>query len=385
MTSEERVLKSLHHEEPDRVPVGEAGIDAHITERVLGHRTHYRGGWWSQIAVWEGRIQEVMENELEDLVSLYTRLDYDVVPIFLGPNPADYKPRKIVRLDETTIEVDGARYGLSPQTNTYVAYPKEVSRDLTQWREGPPYQSPPEAAWGFFDTLVRRLPDRFLLARSVSGFFPMYAAGSMPDCLTAYLTHPKECHAVTRHQCRHACALAQEFIRHGADAVFIGGDYCDSRAPMISPAMFREHIFPYLKELCAAIHDAGGYALKHTDGQTWPLLDMFAEAGVDMLQAIQPSAGMDIRRLKERYGNTFTFMGAIDCDTLVRGTPEQVRREVDYNLCWASPGGGHILCSGNTIQYGVPWENFETMLGRVREKGRYPIDRGGLEPATMYV
>jgi uroporphyrinogen-III decarboxylase len=78
-------------------------------------------------------------------------------------------------------------------------------------------------------------------------------------------------------------------------------------------------------------------------------------------------------------------MGAIDCDTLVRGTPEQVRREVDYNLCWASPGGGHILCSGNTIQYGVPWENFETMLGRVREKGRYPIDRGGLEPATMYV
>ena len=384
MTSKERVLTALRHEEPDRVPVGEAGIDAHVTERVLGHRTHYRGGWWSQIAVWEGRMAEVMRVQRDDLIALYTKLDYDVVPIFLGVDPADHPAKEIQRLDDTTVEVDGARYGLSPQTNTYVSHPRHVTRDITQWREGGAYRSPSDAQWEMFDHFVAKLSDRFLLARSVSGLFPMGAAGAMPECLTAYLTHPRECIRVTRYQCEHACRKAQDFVKHGADAVFIGGDYCDSRGPMISPKVFREIIAPSLKEMCDAIHDAGGYALKHTDGNTWPLLDMYAEAGVDMLHAIQPSASMDIRRLKERYGDTFTFMGAVDCDTLVRGTPEQVRQEVDYNLRWASPRGGHILCSGNTIQFGVPYENFMAMLDRVREKGTYPIDPTGLDPRSMY-
>jgi len=384
MTSKERVLKALRHEEPDRVPVGEMGIDAHVTERVLGRRTHYRGGWWSQLAAWEGRGQELLDSEMRDPVDLYTRLDFDVVPIYLGFDPAEMKPRCVKRIDENTVEVDGVRYGLSPQTNTYVAHPAHVERDIAQWKEGGPYQSPPDKAWDLFEHYARAMSDRFLVARSVGGFFPMYAAGSMPECLTAYLTHGAECRRVNRYQCEHACRRAQDYIRHGADAVFIGGDYCDSRAPLISPTLFRETVFPYLRDLCAAIHDAGGYALKHTDGNTWPLLDMFAEAGVDIIQAIQPSAGMDIRRLKARYGNVFTFMGAIDCDTLVRGTPEQVRQEVDYNLKWASPGGGHILCSGNTIQYGVPYENFMAMLARVRERGVYPIDPSGLDARSMY-
>ncbi len=379
-TSKERVRAALRHEEPDCVPVGETGIDAHITERILGRRTHYRGGWWSQIASWEGRAAEVMESHKRDMVELYTKLDYDVVPVFLGADVSMARAVEVKRIDDETVEVSGVRYVLSSQTNKYVAVKSSYpAQDFTQWKEGPPYQSPSDAQWELFDHCVSHLGDRFLLARDLGGFFHGDEA-----FLMACYDHPGIIARMNAYACEHDCRRAQDFIRHGADAVFIGGDYCDSRSPMISPAKFRELIFPWLKELCAAIHKAGGYAVKHTDGHTWPLLDMFAEAGVDILHAIQPSAGMDIKKMKKRYGKTFTFLGAIDCDTLVRGTPEQIRNEVDYNLRWASPGGGHILCSGNTIQYGVPFENFMAMLGRLREKGSYPIDFQGLHPQSVY-
>ena len=84
MTSRARVLNTLKHEEPDHVPIGETGIDGHITEAVLGRPTHYRGGWRTQIAMWEGRTSEVLEEQKRDIVELFTKLDYDVVPIFLG-------------------------------------------------------------------------------------------------------------------------------------------------------------------------------------------------------------------------------------------------------------------------------------------------------------
>ena len=379
MTSRARVLKILKHEEPDRVPIGETGIDAHITEAVLGRPTHYRGGWRTQTAMWEGRASEVLEGQKRDVVELFTELDYDVVPIFLGPDVSKAVPAEVKHIDDTTIEVDGMRYGMSSQTNSYVAIKSYAPRNIAEWEDGGPYQPPTEGEWQLFDHLVEKLGDRFLLARGLTGFFTGDEAGLM-----AFYEYPEIVHRMNRYDCEHACRRAQDFIKRGADAVFIGGDYCDSRSSLFSPNIFREFILPYLKDLCAAIHEAGGYALKHTDGHTWPLLDMFAEAGVDILQAIQPSAGMDIRKLKERYGDTFTFMGAVDCDLLVRGTPGDVCDEVDYNLYWGAPGGGLILCSGNTIQYGVPVENYMAMHRRWREKGSYPIDKAGLTPKSRY-
>jgi uroporphyrinogen decarboxylase len=113
--------------------------------------------------------------------------------------------------------------------------------------------------------------------------------------------------------------------------------------------------------------------IKHTDGKTWALLDRMVEAGIDGYQAIQPSAGMDIRELKRRYGKRLTFWGAIECGLLVAGTVEDVRREVEYDLKYGAPGGGFILGSANTIQYGAKYENYMAMLETLRAKGSYPI------------
>jgi uroporphyrinogen decarboxylase len=117
----------------------------------------------------------------------------------------------------------------------------------------------------------------------------------------------------------------------------------------------------------------GVYVLKHTDGNSWALLDMMVDAGIHALHGIQPSVSMDIKRLKETVGDRVTLFGAVEGETLINGTPEDVEREVEYCLKYGAPGGGFVLTTSNSVQVGTKYENYETMLRVARQKGTYPI------------
>lgn len=84
MNSKERVLKALDHEEPDRVPVGEWGIDHDTVERVIGHDTYWRARAKTTKALWAGKRHEVVQSYKEDIVELIEKLDQDLVPVHLN-------------------------------------------------------------------------------------------------------------------------------------------------------------------------------------------------------------------------------------------------------------------------------------------------------------
>ena len=114
--------------------------------------------------------------------------------------------------------------------------------------------------------------------------------------------------------------------------------------------------------------------IKHACGYNWALLDLMVEAGYDAYQGIQGGASMDVKRLKELYGGRLAIWGGVQVDTLVMGTTDDIRAEVEHALRYAAPGGGFVLASSHAIVPGSKYENFMTMLDTVREKGRYPID-----------
>ena len=107
MTSKERVRKTLRHQEPDRVPVGEWGVDYDIVERLLGHQTYWRARQRTTRALWDGKRTQVVDSFKRDLVAMIRAFDHDLVPVHLLP-PADLEPQKIERPDNDTY-VDGHR------------------------------------------------------------------------------------------------------------------------------------------------------------------------------------------------------------------------------------------------------------------------------------
>jgi len=169
--------------------------------------------------------------------------------------------------------------------------------------------------------------------------------------------------------------VALALVDAGVDAIVMDTDYCHQAGPWASPHHFREIVIPLLKKQVDAIHGAGAYVIKHTDGNTWPILDMVISAGIDGLHGIQPSAGMDLTTLKEKYGSRVALFGAVEGEILINSQPNEIRELVRRQIMSAGEGGGYVLTSGNSVQLGIPPENYLTMLEALRTYGRYPLNQ----------
>jgi uroporphyrinogen decarboxylase len=113
----------------------------------------------------------------------------------------------------------------------------------------------------------------------------------------------------------------------------------------------------------------------HCCGSVRPFVIDFLEAGVDILQSVQPlAANMDMFELKREFGERISFQGAIDVQEAMPGTQADVEREVKDRLRALAPGGGYILAPCNNVQEDIPPENLVHLFRCAREWGRYPIN-----------
>ena len=133
---------------------------------------------------------------------------------------------------------------------------------------------------------------------------------------------------------------------------------------------------PYLKDLVDQTHSYGKFFVKHLDGNANKLLDSLVNyCGIDVYNPIEPVAGMDIKKVKEMYGDKVTLCGNIDCgDVLSNWTPEEISEDVKRIIREVSPGGGHIFSTSNALHDGIPLENALAYIYAVKKYGVYPID-----------
>ncbi len=152
------------------------------------------------------------------------------------------------------------------------------------------------------------------------------------------------------------------WLHPDSDAVLWGADFGFKTGPFISPAMFREMFLKANKERVKQVHRRGKRVMKHCCGNVWSLMDMFLEIGYDAYQSIQTSASMDIKKVKERYGDRLTLWGGVDLEHLVHGTPEEVRQDVRRAMSCAKKGGRFILGASHSIAVGTKYDNYMAML-----------------------
>jgi len=147
------------------------------------------------------------------------------------------------------------------------------------------------------------------------------------------------------------------------DIYLVISDLGSQRGPLISLAMFREFVAPCLRQMCDRIHDLGGKVLFHSCGAVAGFIPELIEAGVDILDPIQPTdPEMAPERLKARFGDRLCFHGGIDMQRLLpRGTPEEVTAEARRYCDVLGAGGGYILSPAHLFQPDVPPENVLAM------------------------
>lgn len=354
MTSRERFLIALAGGEPDRIPVMEHLFSRKIMGEVLGYKTE----------LYDGAAQ----------VELATRLGIDAIwtPIngFCGIEEMPHRENEIYK-DEWGVTYQKNGWPIIAQIDT----PIKSREDWNNYRMPPVNPS-----------------DRFKILRSVKsanraelavvlgilGPFTMASWYLMDFSTLAIMmyTDPELVHSINEAVLEWTLSVVTTAITEegGVDCVEISDDWGSTTALLLSPDDFKTFFLPYFKRLVAGIKSMGVPVIMHNDGRLWEILDDIVATGIDALHPIERAAGMDLKRVKERYRGTITPIGNINNkETMASANSDDVRREVMQCIREAGPGGGYIISSDHSIHDLIPLENVHCLVNTVREYGSYPI------------
>ncbi len=153
------------------------------------------------------------------------------------------------------------------------------------------------------------------------------------------------------------------------DIFMMGDDFGTQTGPMVSPETWHRVLRPGFQAYIDLAHEFGIRVMHHTCGDVRALIPEFTDCGLDILQSLQPRAGMDLGELKREYGRFLCFHGSIDIqETLPRGSPADVRAEVAERMIHARDGGV-ILCTAHNIPPEAPLDNVLALFDAYRELG----------------
>lgn len=136
--------------------------------------------------------------------------------------------------------------------------------------------------------------------------------------------------------------------------VMVHDDIVWSSGPIFDPAWYREFVFPYYEKYFAPLLESGKKILFTSDGNYDAFVDDIAATGVHGF-ALEPLT--NLRTVVKHYGQTHVIIGNVDTRTILLGTREQIRAEVERCIALGRDCPGYFLAVGNHIPPNTPVDN----------------------------
>jgi len=155
------------------------------------------------------------------------------------------------------------------------------------------------------------------------------------------------------------------------DAVWYFEDMGFKHKPFMSPAMYKDIVWPAHKKTFEFAKDMGLPIILHSCGYVEPLVGGLIEAGMDCLQAMEVKAGMDLLELKATYGDRISFMGGMDIRALETNDLARVEAELLKKIPAAMEGSGYVLHTDHSVSSRVKYETYKFFVERGLEIGTY--------------
>ena len=158
------------------------------------------------------------------------------------------------------------------------------------------------------------------------------------------------------------------------DILSVHEDMAGKSGPLFGPKQVYEFMQPYYAKVwdCAKSFGAKIFS-QDSDGNMEPVIDAMLDCGVNCMYPCEPNAGMDMVKIRRKYGNRLCIKGGIDKFALRKGR-QAIDRELEYKICPETLGGGVVFGLDHRIPNGVNIDDYRYYVNRARELL-------GLEPA----
>ncbi len=409
MNSRERVLASINHKEPDRVPIDLGGFPVTGISAIAYHNLkEYLGITSGQIRVYD-LMQQLAQPE-ENLLELFkvdvldvgrtfnTHEDdwYDIqvngynlqYPIWFQQrhNPDDsydilHRDGTIIaRMTKDALVFDQTYFPcLENYPETYNEFQKMNAKNPWVAQVTPPFSNIGEKR--FWKTLRKNV----IMLKEQSNKIVVLNLGSTSfELASSFRRLDRFLIDLIRNTSKvekfldfivdffiNSLSVICGYVGDVIDIIKIGDDLGENKGPFISPRIFREIFKPRITEICDFIKKKSSMKIfYHSCGSIVPLLPDLIETGIDILNPVQINArDMDPKFLKENFGDEITFWGggADTRNVINRKNPEEVKKHVLELLEIFFPGGGYVWNTVHNILPDVPPPNIVAMFEAIEE------------------
>jgi len=344
MTSYDRVMTSVKHKEPDRVPFmpfaqtftakfAEIPFSAYVSKAekfVEGQMKAYKAFGWdalcfsSDVGIYAGALGAKVD------------FPYDDVPRIVKPilnHSTMYKDFKKLKMPDLT---KAGR--LTESIKAIELAKKEVGDEvpIIGWTEGP-FQG---------ITLL---------------------SGADPLSLFYIFDHIEEFKEIVDWYADFEIEVAKAMYEAGADIIGVG----ETSAYFMSPTFFKEFCLEPEKKACHEITKLGMVPLIHCCGYVPQCIHFSKETNPG--GAIQFDYQVDLVKAKELLRGEVTIMGNLNYNKHTVADTKQVSDDCIKKLRIAAEGGGYWLAFGCEIPRELPINNMKAIMRTLKTSGKYPI------------
>ncbi|MCL5986707.1 MAG: uroporphyrinogen decarboxylase family protein [Actinobacteria bacterium] len=375
LSSRERVLKSIKHEEPDRVPIDFGGKD--ISIHFDSYAKLRRLLCLDNIKPFMLQFAQGIVKPHEDVLTLF---NVDVATFRQGK--PDSWELKFEDNDNYFYDEWGVKYRKSSDGMfyDYCEHPmKELSKEKIEKIKWPDPEDP-----GRLRGIRKQIQEeqektgRAIALQIASGLNTVhFMLRGLEQSFIDIAEQPFLVDALME-QCLQwqveSWRLALDLVGDLIDVVELNDDLGGQDGPLYPPKFYREVVKPRHAELVREIkRKTKAHFFIHSCGSIYEFIPDLIECGIEIINPVQVNArDMDSVKLKRDFGKYLTFWGGA-CNTVVlqTGSPEEVISETKKRIEDFKDGGGFVFGPIHNIQPRVPPENIVALFDAVKKYGVY--------------
>lgn len=383
----ERVLTALNHAEPDRVPVLGLLIDQTVSNRILGKPPPEVAGMLRSPelkndmpalvnATWNDILYGIFADALEAAIKLGFDANWTVYMSMQAVGPLETKPGLACH------EIWGRAWEISADEHDSIVmnYTHGLCTTEEEWdafvsTRKPAYDELIRNVASHHKRLAKDFGDRILpIGYTGMGIFENTWQSIGFTNFTRYVYQkPTFVRRVIDFNTELYLKYLDAIMESGVEVVLAGDDLGHKTGPIMRPEQIEGLFGESYRRVSELVHKRKRKLIWHSCGNIYAFLDKFVEWGFDGLLTMEPTAGMELGRVREQVGQRLALVGNLDVSNLlVRGTRREVTEAVRKAIGDAARGGGYILSQTHSHSSVDP-KRLEWMIEAAHRYGKYPI------------
>ena len=164
--------------------------------------------------------------------------------------------------------------------------------------------------------------------------------------------------------------IARHYLSVGIEFASLGDDLGHQHGLLFSPEILDEFFVPEYRRLTVLYREHGVLIGFHSCGHVEPILDMFMDIGVNVLNPIQATAN-DLDAVRAKTQGRMVLQGGVSTHRIMIGPIEDIRRETRHRLWQLGRDGGYFCGPDQGMPFPEP--HIQALRDTRDAFGAYPL------------